>query len=234
MTSILTAPRGTSNDPPPPVVESERVVDPARRLPGGRAVLGGVLVACSALGLFAATRPHSSVPDTRYFVARHPLSPGHRIVRGDLTAVPMDLPSTVADTALDAASPVTGRVVLQSVPTGALVDRAALRAEGAARPDPLVAFSVEPDRAVAGDLVVGDRIDVYVTWDDAADNSTRVVARGLAVAAITHPGSDHFSDGGKLTLSVAIPADTPALPLIRAIRSGELTIVRTTGTGADR
>jgi hypothetical protein len=52
VSTTLVAPRGASSDLPP-ADDSTRVVDPKRRLPGGRAILGGLLVACAALGLFA-------------------------------------------------------------------------------------------------------------------------------------------------------------------------------------
>ena len=233
MSSTLVAPRGASSDLPP-ADDSTRVVDPKRRLPGGRAILGGVLVACAALGLFAATRTHSAVPSTSYLVARHSLTPGHLIVASDLAQVPIDLPDPVAATALQAGGRAVGDVVLQPISRGELLTRDALAHADRARTAPLVSFSIEPDRAAAGDLVVGDHVDVFATWDGAAENTTERVAHDLEVVAVSRPRDDALGDTGHLTISVSVAAGASTLRLVRAVRSGELTVVRTTGSGPNR
>lgn len=234
MSSTIVAPRGASSDQLPPADESTRVVDPRRRLPGGRAVLGGVLVACAALGLFAATRTRSSVPTTSYLVARRPLTPGHLITESDLSRVPIDLPDSVDAATVRATNPAIGELVLQPIARGALITRAAIGGPGRGKAAPLVSFSVDPDRAAAGDLVVGDRVDVFATWDAAADNTTERVAHDLEVVAVSRPDADALGGIGHFTISVSVPAGASTLRLVRAIRSGELTVVRTTGTGAGK
>jgi len=191
-------------------------------------------VACAALGLFAATRTHSTVPTTSYLVARRSLTPGHRITAGDLTAAPIDLPESVAATAVSSTGDAIGEVVLQPISAGALIARTSLTAARRASSAPLVSFSVEPDRAAAGDLVVGDHVDVFATWDGAADNTTERVAHDLAVVAVSRPDDNELSGAGHLTISVTVPTGASTLRLVRAIRSGELTVVRTTGSGPDR
>lgn len=234
MSSTLIAPRGGSSDQLPPADESTRVVDPRRRLPGGRAVLGGVLVACAALGLFAATRTRSNVPSTTYWVARRPLTPGHRISDADLARVPIDLPDSVATAAVRGEGASVGVLVLQPIARGELITQSAIAKPGRARATPLVSFSIEPDRAAAGDLVVGDHVDVFATWDGAADNTTKRVAHDLDVVAVSRPDSDALGGIGQLTLSVSVPAGASTLRLVRAIRSSELTVARTTGFGPPR
>ena len=232
MTSTLLTPDGASSASPSTDAPA-RVVDPGRRLPGGRALLGGVLVACAALGLFAATRPRSTVPATSYLVARRALTPGHRLQAADLGAEPIDLPGAVAGTALPADRAVVGSVVLQAVPAGALLPRTAVTPGKRAKGRPLLSFSIEPERAAAGDLVIGDRVDVLVTWGHAADgaaaDNTQVVGHDLEVVAVAQPAQDALGDSAKLTLSVAAPQGQALVELTRAIRTGELTIVRTTG-----
>jgi Flp pilus assembly protein CpaB len=234
VSSTIVAPRGASSDPLPPADDSTRVVDPKRRLPGGRAILGGVLVACAALGLFAATRTHSTVPSTSYLVARRPLTPGHRITASDLTAVPISLPASVAASAKISVGDAIGEVVLQPIAAGALVTSTSLTEARRASSAPLVSFSIEPDRAAAGDLVVGDHVEVFATWDGAADNTTERVAHDLEVVAVSRPDDNSLSGAGHLTISVTVPTGASTLRLVRAIRSGELTVVRTTGSGPSR
>ena len=47
-------------------------------LPGGRAVLGGFLVAASAVGVFAAWTSSSRGPTARYVVVTDDVAPGER------------------------------------------------------------------------------------------------------------------------------------------------------------
>ncbi len=173
------------------------------------------------------------MPANSYLVARRTLTPGHRLTADDFGAEPIDLPGAVVGTALSAQSDVVGSVVLQAVPAGALLPRASVTSGRRAKGRPLLSFSIEPERAAAGDLVVGDRVDVLVTWghgtDGAAADDTQVVGHDLEVVAVAQPNLDALGDSAKLTLSVAAPEGQALVVLTRAIRTGELTVVRTTG-----
>lgn len=228
MTSTRVATSSPTDVRTPPG-DARLVVDPSRRLPGGRALLGGVLVASAAVGLFAASRPHPDVPSTAYLVARHDLTPGHRIRPGDLSAEAIDLPGATARATVAEGTPVVGDVVLLPIAAGTLVTDDVLAPRGRPTDRSLLSFSIEPERAAAGDLVVGDRVDVLVTWAH-GDDRTEVVGHDLLVAAVTRPDDEAIGASALLVISVMAPRGSSLVTLTKAIRAGELTVVRTTGT----
>src|SRR5689334_14240346 len=92
MTPAAPAPVGS----PRPSSPSSRTLRRRRTLPGGRAVVGGFLIAVAAVGTFAAYT--SATADTRvaYLAASHDLSIGHRITTADLAYARSTLPSFAA------------------------------------------------------------------------------------------------------------------------------------------
>src|SRR5436853_5719179 len=96
---------------------------PARRrsVPGGRAVLGGLLVAASVVGLYYASTRANSGPSQSWVVARHALPPGARLVADDLARVAIDLPPTVAARAFHQPSELVGATLIAPLSQGDLV-----------------------------------------------------------------------------------------------------------------
>src|SRR5687768_12672827 len=73
-------------------LQGGRVVS-RRSLPGGRAIVGGLLVAASAVGLFAAYSGSRSAPSAAYVTVTRDIVSGEILQRSDLTRVAIDLPS---------------------------------------------------------------------------------------------------------------------------------------------
>ena len=214
----------------PHTARDNRIVDLSRRLPNGRAMLGGVLVAVAAIALFAATNAGSSEPTTSYVVTSRTVKAGQVIAKADVSLIALDLPESVARNALDHPRLAVGTIALDGIPAGSVLHRAQTSAGSRTHGKPLLSFSISADRAAAGDLTAGDRIDVLVTWDHTTDGDTEVVARNLPVIDVTKPGRSALGDDAKLTVSVNVASGTDLVPLTRAIRAGQLTLVRTTGT----
>ena len=206
-----------------------RIVDLTRRLPNGRAMLGGVLIAVAAIALFAATNAGNSKPTTSYLVANRNVKAGQVVTATDVSLIAMDLPEAVARQALDHPRLAVGTIALDRIPAGSVLHRAQTAAGSRTHGKALLSFSISADRAAAGDLTAGDRIDVLVTWDHTTDGDTEVVARNLPVTDVTKPGRNALGDDAKLTVSVNVANGTDLVPLTRAIRAGQLTLVRTTG-----
>ena len=74
-------------------VAAPRTLTRRRSLPGGRAVVGGLLVTASAVGLFAASGAASDGPRAAYVVATHDIGAGQRFGPDDLALVRLDLPT---------------------------------------------------------------------------------------------------------------------------------------------
>src|SRR3954471_4712183 len=117
MTDLATAPPPVSTNG----AAATRTVRRRRTLPGGRAVVGGFLVALSAVGVFSAWTASTSGPSQRYVVATHDIAPGDRIARGDLTVVALDLPDAQRHHAFTDLDLLVGATALAPLADGQLV-----------------------------------------------------------------------------------------------------------------
>ncbi len=200
-----------------------------RTLPGGRAVVGGFLVALAAVGIFAAYTGATADTRQQYLVSRQDLPIGHRIQSADLATLAMDLPPEVGSRAARDPSRLVGTVVIGPLAKGELIQASDVAPPGSeGNTGPQVSFAIDSARALDGRLKVGELVDVVATYDAAGSGQTMVVARGARVVERSKPTST-LSDGGKevITLSVSTRADT--LALAHAANAGDVTLVRVTG-----
>ena len=218
----------TSTAPSPRRLEPtpRRRIERPRRLPGGRAVVGGLLVALAGVGTLVAWQQASGTPDARYAVAARALRPGEALAAGDVRLVPVDLPRGVAGGAFRDADAVAGRVPLGPIAEGELVQVGALSEPGSAVPTAEVSFALARDRALDGRLASGDLVDVFVT----VDAGTSLVAERVQVVAVTDGGAS-FATGAELTVTLALTDPAVRDDLIQAVRAGEVTLVRATHAG---
>lgn len=193
-----------------------------RPLPGGRAAVGGLLVALAAVGTFAAASGATADPRRAYVVARADLAVGHRIERSDLAAGRMDLPAFVRRRAFgdkDAAR-LVGALVVGPISRGELVQAGAVRLGGAPGAGRQVSFPVDPARAVGGELQPGEFVDVLAT----DDGPTTVVVRGARVAAVRDRGG--LAGGDSLVITLDVADIEAAVALAHAVDVGHVTVVR--------
>jgi hypothetical protein len=207
---------------PPP----QRRIERPRRLPGGRAVVGGLLVALAGVGTLVAWQEASGTPDRRYAVASRAVRPGEELAAGDVRLVPVDLPDGVAGAAFGDPADVAGRVALGPIAEGELVQAGALSDPGAGVPTAEVSFALARDRVVDGRLSSGDLVDVFVT----TDAGTTAVAERLQVVTVTDGGAS-LASGAELTVTLALTDPGSRGEVIQAVRSGEVTLVRSTHMG---
>lgn len=203
-----------------------------RPLPGGRAVVGGFLVALSAVGIFASYLGATADDAQVYVVADAELSVGHRIAVEDLALVRLDLPPSLRRLAYARRSDLVGAVVLGPVGRGELVQSSdVLIGTTPAEVGHEISFAIEAARAVDGQLRTGELIDVIATYGSGADAFTMVVARGARIANRSAPTGGLTGTGEQVvTLSVASAATT--LSVAHAVNTGTLTLVRS-ATAAD-
>src|SRR5262245_58984994 len=86
---------GTGTELGPSAPGGRQVARPAG-VPGGRAVLGGVLVALAGVGTFVAWSRAAAEPHQAYAVAAEDLRPGDPLTADAVRFVPMDLPGELA------------------------------------------------------------------------------------------------------------------------------------------
>src|SRR5581483_7181914 len=125
---------GTGEDGRESSAAPMRSVRRRRPLPGGRAVVGALLVTVAAMGTYVAASGANADPRHPYLVARADLPLGHRITRGDLAAGRMQLPAYLSRG--HAFSPaearrVIGAVTLGPIARGELIQAATLSPPGA-------------------------------------------------------------------------------------------------------
>ena len=203
-----------------------RTVRRRTRLPAGRAVVGGFLVALAATGVFAAYTDATTQPEEHFVVARRPLAPGTRLSRADLTLAPMRLHNAIG---FRDAAPLLGATTLGPVGRGELLQPTAVLASRSRAPERELSLPIDSSRAVSGDLRAGDRVDVAATFGSGESAYTVFVVRGALVLDRRQAGGGLQRNTGEvLVLSLADPTD--ALAVAHAVSVGQLTVVRATGT----
>jgi hypothetical protein len=220
-----------------------RTVRRARTLPGGRAVVGALLVAASAVGVFAAYLSATSEPSTSYLVARSAVEPGTRLdsiaTLADLfepRAIDLDVDLARRAVRLEDAESLLGRLVLAPLAPGDLLPRTALVADGGVADAHKLSFAIDRSAALAGALEVGERLDVLATYGSGAGAYTAYVVRGVPLVARDGEvgGGGALGGGGPLTLTVAVTSPEDVQALAHAVATAEIVVVRSTVAEGDR
>lgn len=217
--------------------EARRTIRPRRSLPGGRAVIGAFLVVVAAVGTFGAYLSATAAPDTSYMVATRTFEIGDVIGEDDLVGpgagfrgVPINLPDEQAARALTSdagdAEQLLGQVVVAPIEAGDLVQRTQFVDAADAGDGVAMSLSLPVDRALAGQVGAGERVDVIATYARAgADGSeTRLVARDVTVVTVLAGGEG--LNGGRVTLTVELPDLATAQRLQHAVDTAQVAILR--------
>ena len=160
-------------------------------------------------------------------VSRHDLAPGRPLQLDDLRLAPVDVEESIAsglvsDSELDA---YLGWVITRHVAAGSLLAKTDLRSPLAGSTSRAMSFPIEPDHAVGGDLMAGDRVDVIRVDEDQA----RFVATDLEVldVPVRSEGGLNLSGGYYLVMAVN---ERTALALALALAHGQVEVLRSTGS----
>ncbi len=202
-----------------------RTVRRRRGLPGSRAVVGGLLVAASAVGLFAAASRSGEGPTRSYVVARQELAAGTRLEAAHLELVPMELAPVVRARAFDNSEPLLGTTLVAPLAAGELVQASAVVARRADSASRELSFTLERGRLSPG-VKQGERADLLATYGSGNDAFTTVVVRQAVLVGIERPRA---GDAGPTTVTVALEEAADALALAHALQLGKITVVRATG-----
>lgn len=207
---------------------SARPLRRRRTLPGGRAVVGGFLVAVAGIGAFAGYTSATADKRVDYLVARSDLDIGQRIGRDSVGYLPMDLPGLVRGRAFRDPGDLMGAVVVGPVNKGELIQSSDVLLRGTAPAGREVSFSIESHRAVDGRLQRGEMVDVLVTYGTGNEAYTVTVGRDVRVINRRQPRGT-LGDGGDEVITVSVGSSTEALALSHAVTAGAVTLVRTAG-----
>lgn len=222
MTDLVTAPATPTNGHGAP-----RPVTRRRGLPGGRAVLGGFLVAASAAGVFASWQASTGSPSTRFVVVRADIAPGDTIAAEDLSMVAIDLPDAQRRVSFTDVDALVGATALSPLVAGQLVQSTDVAKPVGAPERAQISLRLEPGDAVGGELRAGDTIDVLVTYTSGGEPETATIAAGALVVKLVED-RDRVGAGGSIVVVLAVrPHELE--PIATAAAAGHVTLARTTG-----
>lgn len=207
---------------------SARRITPRRGLPGGRAVVGGLLVAVAAVGIFAAVSGAGQGPSTRYVVAARDIEPGATLSPGDLELSAIDLPEGQRSRAFTQEGDVTGAIAVGPLSAGELVQAGGL-ADGTDAAVPTLSLSLPEANANAGDLQRGDTVQVYGTYGADTAGTTILLATEASVVSVT-TGEETVATGGEVLLRLAVTSPDERKAILNAAFTADISLVRTTGT----
>jgi pilus assembly protein CpaB len=159
-------------------------------------------------------------------VAARTIEAGRSLTASDLISTEVDIDDDLFATLVpwERASTLEGMVAGRAVKAGHLVVASDLRPPAA--PDELRAISipVDPEHAVGGDLLAGDRIDLI----SVAESGTSYVLSGAEVLSVPAQGRGSLTGTTGFYVVVAVDSDE-ALSVAEAIRTGAIEVVRSTG-----
>lgn len=214
----------------------ERVLRRRRTLPGGRAVVGALLVAASAVGVTGVVLRATATPTTAFVVAGTALEPGQRFetsedVRAAFGQTVVDLPPTLAERAIPAEriDDLVGSVLVAPLDRGDLVVRSAFAEGRDGDGRDVLSFLVPRSAAVGGALRSGDVVDVVATYGSGTAAVTEYVARGITVIAAVAPDAGVVGTAGDLTVTLAVDDAAHVLALGHAFSTGDVLLVRSSG-----
>lgn len=210
---------------------TSRRVTRQRGLPGGRAVVGALLVAAAAVGVFAAQLRATAEPSTRYLVAAADIDAGTRVDAGNLETLfghlPLELAPATAERSilLEARDQLIGHVITSPLSRGDLVSRTAVAADASVPDHHAISFAVAASDAVAGDLRRGQRVDVVATYGSGSDAFTTYVVVGAPLVSIATDDGGFGSDARRvLTLALADREQVQALA--HAVAVADIVVTR--------
>ncbi|MFO7779852.1 MAG: hypothetical protein R6V28_15995 [Nitriliruptoraceae bacterium] len=221
----------------PDPARNARRIRPPRSLPGGRAVVGALLVAAAAVATFAAYLDATAAPTGRYVVATATIEPGTRLhslgeVGERFGTVALELSSEVAARAVTASDvdALVGQVVLTPLQPGDLLTRTQLVEDGGVEGAQTLSFALPRTAAVAGELRPGERIDVLATYGSGDRAYTAYIVRGVPLLGVAATDGGPLGDSPDLTLTVAVSALREVQALGHAVNTAEVFVTRSTAS----
>ena len=217
--------RATDGERSSLTVNRGQVITPKVSLPTGRAIVGGLLIAVSALGIFAVHRAATTDARANWLILRRPVASGEAITAEDLALAPMDLYSASRDRAVSDPEQAIGKIALVPLHEGDLVLRSAIAdsVADAATTGRRVGLAIDPSSALGGDLSTGDRVDVVSIPD--AGKSSQIIVRGALVMSVGDGDDGGVGSAGRVRVTLAVPSEFAAQAIIDAHAAAGVTFI---------
>lgn len=212
-------------DPQQPMLRAKR------RLPTGRAVLGGLLITLAVLGILLAGQLGDDATYQDVVVAREDLAPGTVLEAKHVAQIRLRLDES-ADWVVQDTEAVIGSVLLGPVGRLEFLQRSNV---ATATPGSLpaglaeVSIAIERERAPKR-MAPGELVSVLATFDEGEFPTTRLIADRVLVLSF-NDGTGDFSQTDTV-LRLGIADGQVASEIVNASQTGEISIIGVTGAGS--
>lgn len=207
------------------------VLKTRRGLPSGRAVLGGLLISLSILGVLFALQLAEDATFRDVVVAREDLAPGTILEAQHLAQVTVRLDESATFVAAES-NDLIGQVVLG--PVGRLEfmqasNVAPASGTGAQGGLAVVSLAIDANRAPLS-LVAGEIVSVLATFDDVDPAVTELIADRVMVLSYDAGNDDFGTNDAVLRLGIA--QGDLASAIVNASQTGEISIIGLTSASS--
>lgn len=206
------------------------VLRPSRRLPSGRAVLGGLLITLAVLGVLLASRLGDNATIRDVVVARADLAPGTVIEPEHVMQIQIRLAEDVGWVVTEPES-IYGSVLLGPVASREFLQLSNI-ADGTpdAVPSGLAVVSIEVDNGrTPASLAPGELVSVLATYTGDVPE-TRLIASNVVVLSYDN-GNSEFTSNTSTVLRLGIADGATASEIVMASLVADVSIIGVTGAG---
>ena len=200
-----------------------------KRLPSGRAVLGGLLVALAVVAVLVASQIGEDSTFQDVVVARQDLTPGTVIAPEHIQQVRIRL-SSEADWVVHSPESILGSVVLGPVAQSEFIQVSNI-SEGSSESLPAglaeVSIEIESSRAPAR-LASGELVSILATFSDNEGSRTTLIADRVVVLSYNSGEGTDFA-GGDTVLRLGVADGDIASSIVTAAITGDVSVLGVTG-----
>lgn len=159
-------------------------------------------------------------------VLTNDVSAGDRLRAADVGTASIDADSPFRDRTVtpDEGQDLPGFIVTRDIDAGSPLLEDDFRPNAAPGAHRAMSISLPPSRAVAGDIIQGDRVDVI----SVEDGTATYIATGIEVLIAAEVEENRLAASGDYSVTVAVD-DATALAIARALQVGEVHVIRSTG-----
>lgn len=202
-------------------------------LPGGRAMLGAVLVVLAGAGVLAAHRAATAPATHRWTVVTRDVPAGTVLTSDDLGTVAAEMPTGSPAVPASRARSLIGGLTVAPLAEMSLVRPGDVRdpADAAAAGSVEVPVEIERSRDLGDSIHQGSLVDVLST--DPELDGTVVLARAVKVLDVGRSEGGGIGDGSTVRYRLALPDADSAVAVVDASVRSQLTLVVPTGGRSD-
>ncbi len=231
MVALSSKLQASGSHTPLPDSGQARPVISAPNLPSTRAIVGGLLVALSVLGVIAVSRASTATTETPWVVVQRQVPAGKPLEAADLALAPMDLYGGTAKRAFSDPDLVIGQRSLVPLSEGDLLTTSLISATKTTTSEGRrLSIEVSPAQALTGTLRVGDLVDVVAT--PRSDAPAAIIVRGAMVLGIGESLEAGVGSQAGTQLTLVVGNEQEATAVIDAAARGELSLITASELGA--